>query len=128
MEFEWALQYPEIQKICLLFARTELCNPKRWKYRSLQGYIQEGPQCGLVALAILTERTTKDQVREIFEIAKEKGFTYNGEMFSVLQMAQLVSIFMPNHIIELYEGYLKCDRIKQLLFKGAYILVPYPFF
>ncbi|KAF7286312.1 actin maturation protease [Rhynchophorus ferrugineus] len=125
MDFDWAVRYSEVHKVCVLFERVELRNPKRWQYRSLHGYIQEGPQCGLVALAILIEEPTKDKVKEIFEVAKAKCFTYNGEMFSVLQMAELVSGFMPNHIIELFEGCLNCDRIKQWLLKGAALLVPY---
>ena len=48
--------------------------------------LQEGPQCGLVALAMAGDNIDLEQ---IVRTAKERGYTKQGEMFSVEDMASL---------------------------------------
>ncbi|KAL3278684.1 hypothetical protein HHI36_016221 [Cryptolaemus montrouzieri] len=124
--FEWANDHPELFKICTLFNLTELSNPERVVYKSLQGYIQEGPQCGLVALAIACEQPNKKFVQYVLDIAKEHDLTYNGEIFSSLYMERLARIVLPiNSIINSFYGDLDCEKTRKHLFEGGLILVPY---
>lgn len=124
MVFNWANNYPDIQKMCLRFQLFELSNPKRFLYTPLKSIIQEGPQCGLVALAMCTSEPSKEMVQRIYLDAKSNNFTYNGEMFSVPDMLKLAKNYLPNHI-ELYDGVLYTENIIQFLFNGGKILVPY---
>lgn len=124
MDFSWANDYPDLQKMCLRFQLFELSNPIRFKYTPLKSIIQEGPQCGLVALAMCTREPSKEIVQKIYLDAKTNNFTYNGEMFSAIDMLELSKNCLPNHI-ELYEGVLFSEHIIQFLFNGGLMLVPY---
>lgn len=125
MDFTWALPYPEIHKICILFERSELSNPKKWFYSPLQSHQQEGPQCGLVALAMLIKNSNNDSINIIYQYAKKEGFTLNGEIFSVNYMKQLAVNFLKDREIEVYSGPLNSRKIEQFLFEGGALLVPY---
>lgn len=127
MEFSWALPYPEIYKICTLFQLTEISNPTKYTYKSLKCIIQDGPQCGLVALAMCLENVSEETVTLIVESAKIKHYTYNGEMFSVHEMANLAKIFLKNCYINIFNDDLNCEYIKKFLLNGGLLLVPYPF-
>ena len=50
-------------------------------------HLQEGPQCGLVALATAAGRS----VAEVQRLAVERGHTRQGEMFSAAGMAELAT-------------------------------------
>ncbi|XP_066281669.1 actin maturation protease-like [Branchiostoma lanceolatum] len=95
--------------------------------------LQEGPKCGLVALCMAAQQL-KDvgadvktpSTDEIYDFAKNKGYTLQGEMFSATYMAQLAEELigcrcsvlkggMPQHRLE----------IIQHLVKGYPALVPY---
>lgn len=51
--------------------------------------LQDGPQCGIVALVM--SGSEKFQVQEVQDLAINKGFTNKGEMFSVENMADLAN-------------------------------------
>lgn len=48
--------------------------------------LQEGPQCGIVALSMADQQVSVEQVQEV---ARVRGYTKQGEMFSVDNMAEL---------------------------------------
>jgi len=64
---------------------------------------QNGPQCGLVALAmafrLLHLDEEKSRVENILSLAKEKLFTRNGEMFSVDWLVHLAQTIWPDEIV-----------------------------
>lgn len=126
-DYEWADKYPNVQKICRLFDYSVLSNPLRYNYKCIKSIIQDGPQCGLVALAMMLEGSTKDTVNEIFKTAKKLNYTYNGEMFSAADMCALTKTFLPNRNIKLHSGNLFDNHIKEFLLNGGCMLVPYPF-
>ncbi|XP_045461359.1 UPF0692 protein CG33108 [Harmonia axyridis] len=124
--FDWASNHEELYKVCTLFNMTEIANPRRFSYKSLKGYIQEGPQCGLVALAIACENPNKEFVESIYEYAKEQKYTYNGEIFSSSYMEKLTIFFLKNkYDTHVYYGELNSIKTKEHLLTGGLILVPY---
>lgn len=125
MDFEWANDYPELQKVCQQFSMMEICNPKRVKCKNLPSIIQEGPTCGLVALAMCNENFDNSLVDNIFAEAKKRNYTNNGEMFSANSMYELARTFLKQQV-ELYEGNLKNDKVVDFLFNGGLLIVPYP--
>lgn len=128
MEYSWAKNYPEIHKICTLFQMTELSKPIKYSYKALNGYLQDGPQCGLVALTMCTGSPNKDTVEFVYHYAKEKGYTNNGEIFSVNYMADLAKYYLPkNASIEIFNGDLFSTEITEFLLDGGMALVPYPY-
>lgn len=125
MDFTWAQKFPELHKICSLFSLSQLSNPVDVCYTPLQPYLQNGPQCGLVALAIFRGNPNKENVKQLFETAQNKGYTNHGEIFSASNMAKLAESQLDSTDVEIYKGCLNCDEIKKLLLDGASILVPY---
>lgn len=123
MNFSWAVNYPDLHKICERFNLTELSEPKQVCYKPVEGVIQEGPQCGLVALAMLLENPTKEAVLKLLNEAQAAGFTYNGEMFSAKDMLELTKNSLQNKLT-LYSGLLDSDEIKKFLLDGGLMLVP----
>ncbi|EDL24196.1 mCG145392, partial [Mus musculus] len=96
----------------------------------LPSCIQEGPQCGLVALwmaeALLS---TPDSVslERLVQVAKERGYTAQGEMFSVADMAKLAQETLDCQA-ELLCGGLggpNRERVLQHLITGHPLLIPY---
>lgn len=127
MDFSWAQSYPDLHKICTLFQMTELVNPIKFKYKMLQQFLQDGPQCGLIALAMCIGNPTKESVEKLYVSAKNHSFTYNGEMFSVREMADLAKEHLPSETeIEVHNGSLDSDFIQTFLLNGGIMLVPYP--
>lgn len=107
---------------------TELSNPIKYYYKSLDGYLQDGPQCGLVALMMCTHSPNKDTVELLCKYAKTKGYTFNGEIFSVDDMADLAKYYLPNNTtVEIFDGDLFSTRIENFLLNGGLALVPYPY-
>ncbi|XP_056639541.1 actin maturation protease [Diorhabda sublineata] len=125
-DFSWAKLYPEVYKVCTLFQMTEIANPIEFHYKKLDQFLQDGPQCGLVALAMCVGNPTKDSIQNLFETAKKYNFSNNGEMFSVDNMATLAKEVLPiGTEIKVYNGYLDNDFIKKSLLGGSIMLVPY---
>lgn len=127
MDFTWAEQFPELLKILTLFELTHLSNPIKYRYKYIPSILQDGPQCGLVALAMCTSENQNETVKLIFEQAKKQNFTFNGEIFSVQYMASLAKAFLKDCKIDVFEGELNTNIIEDFLLDGGLILVPYPF-
>ncbi|XP_066245119.1 actin maturation protease isoform X2 [Euwallacea similis] len=125
MNFTWADPYPDLHKVCTLFSRTDLVNPLKWYYTPLLGYLQNGPQCGLVALAILMEQPSKELVDTVFKYAQNMGFSHNGEIFSTNFMYSLAKEFIRDKGIEIYNGNLESQEIVDVLLNRGKLLVPY---
>lgn len=122
-DFEWAQPHPELHRVCTLFGRVELRAPVAWSYRPLPSLLQQGPQCGLVALAMLSGAP----VEAIQARALDLGYTSAGELFSCAHMLELAQQFMrPPATCHLYSGRLDDERIKRFLMLGVCLLVPYP--
>ncbi|XP_067412712.1 actin maturation protease [Emydura macquarii macquarii] len=92
--------------------------------------IQEGPQCGLVALWMagsLLNLSQSVSLERIMRVALERGYTAQGEMFSAADMAQLAEeVFQCR--AELLSGGLEGenrDRILLHLTAGCPLLLPY---
>ncbi|KAB0805255.1 hypothetical protein PPYR_02225 [Photinus pyralis] len=125
MQFEWALKYPELYNFCLKFNLSELNDPIEVSYTNLEGILQEGPQCGLVALAICMRKPTKDTVEKLLTDARNSGYTYNGELFSAAEFLNLVQKHLPENEVSLYSGFLDSNHVISFLLKGGLMLVPY---
>ncbi|XP_022909753.1 actin maturation protease [Onthophagus taurus] len=124
MDFSWLEPYPDLQKQCKLFQMVELLHPKEFKYKPLGVLIQDGPQCGIVALALLTANPTKETVNLIYQEAVRRKFSINGEMFSCYNMCELANQF-TTYRTQVFEGTLNSGYIKHFLFDGGCLLVPY---
>ena len=85
--------------------------------------LQEGPQCGLVALAMAGDNI---DLQEVVRTAKERGFTKQGEMFSVEDMASLARLVLEREV-EVVESkeLLDCRQLMARLSEGGAVLVPY---
>lgn len=125
MNFAWAEPYPDVYKMCVLFERTELFSPEKITYQPLESYLQNGPQCGLVALAMILGNPGKETIGKIYDHAKQKDYTYNGEIFSTNDMFELAKTFLTNQQVELYSGSLDSVQIRDFLLSGGKLLVPY---
>uniref|UniRef100_A0A803SQ19 Actin maturation protease n=1 Tax=Anolis carolinensis TaxID=28377 RepID=A0A803SQ19_ANOCA len=93
--------------------------------------IQEGPQCGLVALwmaGALLSLPRAVSFGRIVQVALERGYTAQGEMFSAADMAKLAGEVFPCQT-ELLSGKLEGEnreRILRHLSAGFPVLIPYP--
>jgi len=111
---------PEFQK-----AKLQVFN------RPSQPLLQEGPQCGLVALCMATRMLIKDSnisTREIFKMATEKGYTKQGEMFSAANLADLAhSVLGRDSRVSLENIDILGDdsQVCADLLAGDVLLVPY---
>jgi hypothetical protein len=90
--------------------------------------LQEGPQCGLVALAMaLAVRGAPRPVPEVLQEARARGLTLRGEMFSAEGLAQLAEALEPG----CGAAVLPVDRLADTaclvdsLLAGGLLLVPY---
>ncbi|CAM4700256.1 unnamed protein product [Caretta caretta] len=98
--------------------------------RAVPSLIQEGPQCGLVALWMAGSLLSLSQdvsLERIMQVALERGYTAQGEMFSAADMAQLAEeVFQCQ--TELLSGGLEGEnrgRILRHLTAGCPLLLPY---
>lgn len=126
MEFQWAEQYPDLLETILQFNLTELSEATNAKYSFQQPLIQNGPQCGLIALAMASACPTNEYVEKIFAKAQQLGYTNKGEIFSCQYMWNLAKEFLDKET-KLYEGSLANDSIITFLLADGMLLVPYPF-
>ncbi|XP_076987906.1 actin maturation protease isoform X2 [Tamandua tetradactyla] len=96
----------------------------------LPSLIQEGPQCGLVALwmaGTLLAPPSGTPLESLVQVAKERGYTAQGEMFSVADMGKLAQEVLPCQA-ELLSGGLggpNRHRVLQHLVTGHPLLIPY---
>ncbi|XP_075394155.1 actin maturation protease [Tenrec ecaudatus] len=96
----------------------------------LPSCIQEGPQCGLVALwmaGTLLVPPSGVPLERLVQVALERGYTAQGEMFSVADMGRLAQEVLGCHT-ELLRGGLggpNRDRVLQHLVSGQPLLIPY---
>jgi hypothetical protein len=99
-----------------LSGKTFLCYNQHTQPR-----LQEGPQCGLVALAMAGgEEVSVDKVQEL---AIKKGYSKQGEMFSVENMADLASAILDTEAMIASTDAVN-DMVDELL-GGWMLLVPY---
>lgn len=126
----WASEHRELREACI---KSKICQnspPFTYKYKYFESISQIGPTCGLVALSMLVNGAVKPD--ELLSIAKFKGYTSNGEMFSCKQMVKLAEevfslVDIENVRCELQCGTLFSPETIQRLNNGAVMLVPYPF-
>ncbi|UJR14968.1 hypothetical protein I4U23_001947 [Adineta vaga] len=72
------------------FGRDETKNYELIIYKPIQPILQEGPQCGIVALAMaMSNQSTNTTVQSIFDKAKELLYTIQGELFDARVIPQL---------------------------------------
>lgn len=84
--------------------------------------------CGIAALAMVASLCpSKHTVEEIFSAAMSRGYTNNGEMFSVENMALLAeSVVLPWYRAEMFSNGLFYNKsyVVGCLFSGALMLIP----
>uniref|UniRef100_A0A7I4YUD5 Actin maturation protease n=1 Tax=Haemonchus contortus TaxID=6289 RepID=A0A7I4YUD5_HAECO len=87
--------------------------------------IQNGPQCGLVALSMATKYLglERKEISEILECARKLGFTNQGEMFSAEWLRQLASSMWPVRatVISIPEA----SKLLKLIDSGKAVLIAY---
>ncbi|KAE8741070.1 hypothetical protein FOCC_FOCC013408 [Frankliniella occidentalis] len=119
----------------LVDTRNRLWDLEGWKesplltvYQYLPSILQEGPQCGLVALAMASAITQSSvSVQALLNEAQSRGFSYQGEMFSVDDMASLALAVLPEVSVKIIAGLQdNRDAVVHSLAQGAILLVPYP--
>lgn len=95
----------------------------------VQPQLQEGPQCGLVAVSMasqLVNQSKSTHTDKLFQYAKECNFTKQGEMFSACNLLDLCKTFVDGescicHVDKLANtSELCCD-----LLSGHIFIVPY---
>uniref|UniRef100_A0A915AMT2 Actin maturation protease n=1 Tax=Parascaris univalens TaxID=6257 RepID=A0A915AMT2_PARUN len=94
--------------------------------RDVGSILQNGPQCGLVALqmAAASFGLPSVDVQHIHRLAKERGFTNRGEMFSVDWLCELALLIWPT-LRGTVEYMPTPERLTALLREQYAILVPY---
>lgn len=142
----WALHYPDLQKACFLARVCEQQPPQQCRFHSIiKSLLQVGPTCGLTALSMLLDGVPSPE--ELLRLARKRGYTYQGEMFSAFNLYRLICDNVPikhSNIVnedkqihprskvlpfdcQMHEGRLDCDKVKTYLLQGACLFVPYPF-
>ncbi|XP_006901011.1 PREDICTED: UPF0692 protein C19orf54 homolog [Elephantulus edwardii] len=96
----------------------------------LPSLIQEGPQCGLVALwmaGTLLAPLNSVPLERFVQVALERGYTAQGEMFSVANMGKLAQEVLGCQAERLCGGLggANRDRVLQHLIAGYPLLIPY---
>ncbi|MPC08027.1 UPF0692 protein C19orf54 [Portunus trituberculatus] len=96
-------------------------------YTQLRPVIQQGPQCGLVALSMASQVFPQTvEVEELLETGRAMGFTRHGEMFSTTALAQLAEKTVIGLQAEVRRDVLSSPAtLLQLLLQGDLVLVPY---
>lgn len=90
--------------------------------------LQEGPQCGLVVLAMAAcSMSSSTTVTEVVAMARARGVTKKGEMFSVHYMAGLARELIPGCSVSVQpvSRLLDTDWLVARLLAGCLLLVPY---
>ncbi|XP_063426882.1 actin maturation protease-like [Mytilus trossulus] len=88
--------------------------------------LQDGPSCGLVAVVMAAQLfDTNFTFHSIFDAAKQKGFTRQGEMFSASNMKQLVEDMIPDARVTSLDMDTGPELLINHLVKGDVCLIPY---
>ncbi|EDS39368.1 conserved hypothetical protein [Culex quinquefasciatus] len=126
-ECTWATQYPEIQKACYLRRICQFAPPKELRVQNVTPILQTGPTCGLTALSIFFEGSPS--VKTFLDMARARGYTNNGEMFSARQLNDLLAQGLENnrHLCEyktvshtvIDEGWLDDSSTRKQLRNGS---------
>lgn len=129
-ECAWAGDQSEVRQACSIAQICTTTEPKFFRIKtSVRPIIQEGPTCGLAALAMLTGGCPS--VADILELARQRNYSNHGEMFSAKNMGELATTVFEmldvSHRTERVSGKLECDFIKNKLRDGACVMVAYPF-
>ncbi|XP_071962039.1 actin maturation protease-like [Antedon mediterranea] len=96
-------------------------------YTPVTAVLQNGPQCGIVALCMASQLLCPQVLTPdiVFDTAKLHKFTTYGEIFSVKTMCKLASILMDCEAIQLPDGLDDFETVFKHLDDGCPILVPY---
>ncbi|XP_061395885.1 actin maturation protease [Musca vetustissima] len=89
----WSIDQPELQKACFLARICTTRKPKSCTYYNINSILQVGPTCGLTAVSMLLGGLLPPTV--LLQEAKERHYTYNGEMFSAHNLFQLICDYLP---------------------------------
>ncbi|GCC19430.1 hypothetical protein chiPu_0018376 [Chiloscyllium punctatum] len=124
----------EREEVKMLFQNRLDSFSKDLKWLLINKYIpsliQDGPQCGLVALWMAGHLLNLCEVQglnEIVDSAKARSYTVQGEMFSGANMVKLAKEVFHCHGELLNDGLMGTNkaRIMQHLLAGYPVLVPY---
>ncbi|XP_063977698.1 actin maturation protease [Diachasmimorpha longicaudata] len=114
-------------EIDMLIARNDLKDAEITYFCQVAPILQDGPQCGLVALAMASQEYTKPvSVVQLLAEARVRGFTQHGEVYSVDFMATLAAEYLPDHRPDILIDLQTCpDTLTHALANGAMVLIPY---
>ena len=88
--------------------------------------LQEGPQCGLVALSLAAAtRGLCSTPGEIQDLAIKKGFSARGEMFSAADMSELSREVLGGGELLSISSLLDNDWLVKIFTAGKQLLIPY---
>ncbi|XP_037575645.1 UPF0692 protein C19orf54 homolog [Dermacentor silvarum] len=93
----------------------------------LRPVLQDGPQCGLVALSMASQllRDHPVSVDDLYEKAKSLQFTKKGEMFSVQNMKTLAETCLKNPSSKIVRSEHRQRELVRHLLEGKPSLIPY---
>jgi len=125
--------YQAISNSLVLEIKARKDKTAKWLTINIQTptQMQDGPNCGLVALNIagqyylkrVTQKMKDDDVEKIFALAKSLGYTEKGEMFSAANLAQLAQDYF--HLKTDLEHSFNANKLLQHLLCGHLCLIPY---
>ncbi|XP_060778979.1 actin maturation protease isoform X2 [Neoarius graeffei] len=124
----------DFEEACLLLTQRESSFRKELQWVLFNKYvpslIQDGPKCGLVALwmaAHLVTPATTISMENIMQMAVNKGYSAQGEMFSASDMALLAEEVCGVRVQKLSGGMIgdNATLILKHLTDGQPILIPY---
>ncbi|CAF0965606.1 unnamed protein product [Adineta ricciae] len=105
------------------FNRDETKKYELVLYKPIEPILQEGPQCGIVALAMAMSNHSCDvKVQSIFEKAKELLYTIQGELFDAHVIPHLCEQF---NLTATVHKWAKVTDLVDCLQSGCICLVPY---
>ncbi|KAJ0173810.1 hypothetical protein K1T71_010959 [Dendrolimus kikuchii] len=125
---QWSEKHEELREACI---KNSIClynDPFKYKLRYFESIQQVGPTCGIIALSMLLNGRVSAE--KILSIAKDLGYTNNGEMFSCKQLAdlaeQVFKLANVNHLtVQVQKGGLLSQETIDRLLDGVVLLVPY---
>ncbi|CAD6199698.1 unnamed protein product [Caenorhabditis auriculariae] len=95
-----------------------------FKVSTIVPILQKGPQCGMVALKMALHCTgCAVDVQDIIEEARSKGFSKQGELYSVSHMADLANKFHPG--CAKVSDFPSSREFSEKILSGSLILLPY---
>lgn len=94
--------------------------------KDVKPVLQKGPQCGLVVLQMVAQAygLLTRSMDEIFLVAKKKGYTNHGEIFSAFWLADLAVSLWPSMVVTV-EKTPPTAQMEQLIKENAFLLIPY---